>query len=281
MEKELVKPLREVLDAARLGFYETEGKTICLPFTDDEIRQVKVYTPETLGKLCPEAIPAVEPVRIVLRNQDTLQAAFDLNQIRQQGEMPVLVLNFANPRRPGGGIREIPGTQEEHLCVKTTVYASLASEEAKTFYDTNKTCGTQAQTDAVMISPNTLVLRSPDLSFREDPFPVSVLTVSAPIASRMKEAERTDLEKILRRRIRGMLRAAVDGGYRYLVLGAWGCGNFRNDPVLVARLFREVLEEPLGEVRTKDYFLRITMAVFDRSEEKKLYRAFEGFFEEG
>ena len=181
----------------------------------------------------------------------------------------VAVLNFANPHRPGGGIRSRPGPQEEHLCVKTTVLCSLETEEAWPFYQTNLDCGTQAQTDTILFSPNTMVIRNPDLSLREDPFPVAVMTVSAPIASRMEQEELPNLENILRFRIRGMLWAAAVEGYTRLVLGAWGCGNFGNDPELVAKLFHEALQGCFEEV---------TMAVFDNSEDQYRYSCFEKYF---
>jgi len=264
-----VKILRETMKAAENGCYDLEEREVKLPFTFEQIKEVKLYTPEQIAQLPEQDISEPKSLRITLRNQDTLEAAFELHQRRKENEREVLVLNFANPHRPGGGIRSRPGTQEEHLCVKTTVLCSLETEEAWPFYRTNLDCGTQAQTDTILFSPNTLVIRNPDLSLREDPFPVAVMTVSAPIASRMEASELPDLERILSRRIRGMLRAATAEGYTRLVLGAWGCGNFGNDPELVAKLFHEALQGCFEEV---------TMAVFDNSEDQYRYSCFEKYF---
>ncbi len=265
-----VKILRETMKAAEDGCYFVEEKEVKLPVSFEQIKEVKLYTPEQVVQLSEQDMPGNEPIRITLRNQDTLEAAFELNQRRKETEKPVLILNFANPHRPGGGIRSRPGTQEEHLCVKTTVLCSLETEEAWPFYQTNQDCGTQAQTDTILFSPNTMVIRNPDLSLREDPFPVAVMTVSAPIASRMEESELPNLENILKGRIYGMLCAAAADGYTRLVLGAWGCGNFGNDPELVARLFRDNLTGNFEEV---------TMAVFDNSEDQYRYSCFAKYFE--
>lgn len=264
-----VKILRETMKAAEDGYYFVEEREVKLPVSFEQIKAVTLYTPEQIAQLPDRDAPETESVRITLRNQDTLEAAFELHQRRKENEREVLVLNFANPHRPGGGIRSRPGTQEEHLCVKTTVLCSLETEEAWPFYRTNLDCGTQAQTDTILISPNTMVIRNPDLSLREDPFPIAVMTVSAPIASRMEQEELPNLENILRCRIRGMLRAAAVEGYTRLVLGAWGCGNFGNDPELVAKLFHEALQ---------GCFKEVTMAVFDNSEDKCRYSCFEKYF---
>lgn len=280
-----VRILRETMKAAEDGFYFVEDREVKLPASFEEIKEVKLYTQEQILHLSESAIPEekAEPARIVLRNQDTLEAAFELHQHRKPEEKPVLVLNFANPHRPGGGIRAKPGTQEEHLCVKTTLLCSLETEKAWPFYQKNLDCGTQAQTDTILYSPNIVVIRNPDLSLREDPFPIAIMTVSAPIATRMEQDELPELEKILRNRVYGMIRTAAEEGYTRLVLGAWGCGNFGNDPDLVARLFQQILREQNTSAETglASYFEEIIMAVFDPSPEQIRYQNFARYFPEG
>lgn len=277
-----VRILRETMNAAEDGFYFIDEQVIKLPVSVEQIKQTKLYSAEQILQLPKVSLPGNKPVRIALRNQDTLEAAFELHRRSKETEKPVLVLNFANPHRPGGGIRSKPGTQEEHLCVKTTLLCSLETEEAWPFYQTNLDCGTQAQTDTVLFSPNTMVIRNPDLSLREDPFPIAVMTVSAPVASRMEPSELPNLENILRNRIYSIIRTAVEEGYTRLVLGAWGCGNFGNDPDLVAKLFYQVLMEynKNDEICFANCFEEIIMAVFDNSAEQIRYRSFARYFSE-
>ena len=275
-----VRILRETMKAAEEGSYFVEEREVKLPVSFDEIKKAKLYSAEQIAQLPKVSLPGSKAARIVLRNQDTLEAAFELHQRRKETEREVLVLNFANPHRPGGGIRSRPGTQEEHLCVKTTLLCSLETEEAWPFYQANLDCGTQAQTDTILISPNTLVIRNSDLSLREDPFPIAVMTVSAPVASRMAQEELPDLEGILACRIRGILRTALAEGYTRLVLGAWGCGNFGNDPSIVAKLFKNAIHEAADGIVTAEHTEDIVMAVLDTSEEQLRYRAFAEYFEE-
>lgn len=278
-----VRILRETMKAAEDGCYFVEEREVKLPFRFEQMKEVKLYSAEQIAQLPRIPLSAKKPARIVLRNQDTLEAAFDFHRRRKESEKPVLVLNFANPHRPGGGIRSKPGTQEEHLCVKTTLLCSLETEKAWPFYQVNLDCGTQAQTDTILYSPNTVVIRNSDLSLRENPFPIAVMTVSAPIASRMEPEELPDLENILQKRIYGMIRTAIEEGYTRLVLGAWGCGNFGNDPELVAKLFHQVLMEsnPMTGTGIVDYFEEIAMAVFDNSAEQRWYQPFARYFPEG
>ena len=277
-----VRILRETMKAAEEGFCMVEEQEVKLPFAFEQIKEIKLYGAEQIHQLPEVTLPGSKSGRITLRNQDTLEAAFELHQRRKETEKAVLVLNFANPHRPGGGIRAKPGTQEEHLCVKTTLLCSLETKEAWPFYQANLDCGTQAQTDTILFSPKTVVIRNPDLSLRKDPFPIAVMTVSAPIASRMEPDERLDLEHILRNRITGMIRTAIEEGHTRLVLGAWGCGNFGNDPDLVAKLFHQVLTEHQknGSPCFVSFFEEITMAVFDPSAEKTRYQSFARYFSE-
>jgi len=60
-------------------------------------------------------------------------------------------------------------------------------------------------------------------------------------------------------------------GYRRLVLGAWGCGVFRNDPEVVAAAFLEHLREGAWSGR----FERVVFSVYDSSPSSETLLAFE------
>lgn len=67
----------------------------------------------------------------------------------------------------------------------------------------------------------------------------------------------------------GVLNFASQGA-THLVLGAYGCGVFRNDPEKIAAWWQELLEEGLG-----DCFDSVFHAVLDRSKNQACIRAFE------
>ncbi len=72
----------------------------------------------------------------------------------------------------------------------------------------------------------------------------------------------------MRNRIRNVLSAATSGGASVLVLGAWGCGVFRNDPTDMANNFRRVLYD---EGRRNDFDL-IVFAIGDDSSKVNVFR---------
>ncbi|MEN8151303.1 MAG: TIGR02452 family protein, partial [Planctomycetota bacterium] len=66
---------------------------------------------------------------------------------------------------------------------------------------------------------------------------------------------------------------AAARGYEALVLGAWGCGVFGNDPARTARDFRSALETDFRGV-----FAEVVFAVVDWSPERRLLGPFRDVF---
>jgi uncharacterized protein (TIGR02452 family) len=70
-------------------------------------------------------------------------------------------------------------------------------------------------------------------------------------------------------RIVKVLAIAQANGHDTLVLGAWGCGNFANDPGLIADLFRQALGGPF-----KGAFRRVTFAIIDTTNDQRCLNQF-------
>ncbi len=112
-----------------------------------------------------------------------------------------------------------------------------------------------------------------DSSFR-----VGFLTSAAPNAGviAQRTPDRTDrFPAALMSRAGRVLEVAAAHGYRQLVLGAWGCGVFRNEPEQVAEAFAAHLT---GTGRFTGYFKRVTFAVLDRRADWPTRAAFAGVF---
>ena len=64
---------------------------------------------------------------------------------------------------------------------------------------------------------------------------------------------------ITKNKIRTVFRIGLTFGHDSLVLGAFGCGAFKNPPAEIAKLFHEVMEEP----EFKNKYKLITFSIID------------------
>jgi uncharacterized protein (TIGR02452 family) len=109
------------------------------------------------------------------------------------------------------------------------------------------------------------------------PFQLSIITSPAPNAGealRKDPDARPRIESVLEARAAKVLAVAARHQHRCLVLGAWGCGVFRNDPAFVAGVFGRWLEHPAFAGR----FDRVVFAIFDRGKGGPTLRAFQAHF---
>lgn len=103
-----------------------------------------------------------------------------------------------------------------------------------------------------------------------EPWPLDVVTCAAPFAPALGAREAGDL---LEQRIHRVLEIARAYGYRSLVLGAWGCGAFGNDPARTAQDFRAALEGPFAGA-----FDHVVFAIADWSPERRFLGPFRNVF---
>ncbi|KAJ7031657.1 hypothetical protein C8F04DRAFT_1110204 [Mycena alexandri] len=181
------------------------------------------------------------PPKISVVEGDTLEVAYPMCI---DGGSSVAVLSMASELRPGGGFLSGANSQEESLCMRTTLYASLQEgfyrlPELGCVY-TEDVCvfrGTYGNTSRTAI-PSTNVNPTAEWWF------VDVISCAAVRGPDVDEHENyTDAAQrdLMREKVKCIFCAAVGQGCRRLVLGAFGCGAFGNPPTEVAQLFRRVL----------------------------------------
>ena len=184
-------------------------------------------------------------------------------------------LNFASAKNPGGGFLGGSRAQEESLARSSALYASLTA--APEYYETNRRCGSAFYTDCAIYSPGVPVFRDDAGALLDDPYDVAFATAPAVNVGALGNARRgkgdadveEQVERTMARRIEHVLALAARERHDTLVLGAWGCGVFRNDPAMIARLFADALAGPLGAA-----FARVTFAVYDDRPGQPILAAF-------
>lgn len=177
---------------------------------------------------------AVSATRVQVANETTLAAA---ERLTRAGCTAVLALNFANGIQPGGGFLHGARAQEEVLCRSSALYATLHGDP---MYEAHRQRPLPDSTDWAIYSPLVPVFRQDDGRPLDAPWPLSFVTCAAPYAPKVGQPRAGDL---LHQRIRRVLAIAHAMGHDALVLGAWGCGAFGNDPKRTAQSFRVILEE--------------------------------------
>ncbi|GAA0909717.1 TIGR02452 family protein [Virgisporangium ochraceum] len=216
-----------------------------------------------------EALPAGRPTErtdVEVTYESTLVAA------RRVADENPAALVFASAKNPGGGFLGGAKAQEEDLARSSALYPCLLS--ASDFYAYHREQRDLRYSDRVIYSPAVPVFRDDKGALLEEPYRVAFLTAAAPnlgAIARNRPGDAGDVPAVLARRARRVLRVAAAHGHRTLVLGAWGCGVFRNDPATVASAFADALRE-VGQ------FDRVIFAIRDDRSGTPVYRAFESAF---
>ncbi|MEJ2854047.1 MULTISPECIES: TIGR02452 family protein [unclassified Saccharothrix] len=209
--------------------------------------------------------PIAEPPLVEVTGETTLAAARRLG-----GDLACLV--FASARNPGGGFLNGAQAQEESVARGSALYPCLLA--AGDFYAHHRAHDDLSYSDRVIHSPAVPVFRDDKGTLLPEAYPVSFLTAAAPnrTAILRNQPERAaDIPAILRRRAARVLRVAAAHGHRRLLLGAWGCGVFGNEPATVAEAFAVAL-------RDNPFFEHVVFAVFDRQAGQPVLGAFEAVF---
>ncbi|WP_329569638.1 TIGR02452 family protein [Kitasatospora sp. NBC_01266] len=208
--------------------------------------------------------------RVAVTAEDSMTAA---RRLTEAGGGHVAVLNFASGRNPGGGYLRGEPTQEEELCRTALLYACL--NDAPDYYAAHRESGDPAYSHRVIWSPHVPVIRDSGRRLLARPYPVSFLTSAAPNAGELAMLSGrwpADTRELLTVRAERVLALAARHGVRELVLGAWGCGVFRNDPEVVAEAFERALAVHGAAFGT------VVFAVWDRSPESLNRAAFRARF---
>ena len=206
-------------------------------------------------------------------NLKSFQAAMKFH--RAMPDKKIAVLNFASAIRPGGGVFSGSRAQEESLCRCSTLYPLIDQEWLKEkYYNPNKANYNFRHDDACIYSEGVVICKSdddyPERLNHEDFVTVDVITCAAPDLRKVSHTDCSikELFQIHTQRAKHILHIAALNGVDVLISGAFGCGAFKNNPVLVANSWNEALKE------YKNKFEYIIFAVYFREHEINNFTAF-------
>lgn len=193
---------------------------------------------------------------ISIVNEDSADAGYYL---QKQGLNP-LVLNMASEISPGGGWRKGSTAQEESLFYRSLYYLAL---ENRGYYPLDIYAG--------IYTPDVFFFRSRQLdgykllSYEDCSFISCVAMPALRKPTLNTDGTYLDAEReVMIEKIRGIFKIAILNKHDSLVLGAFGCGAFGNNPVEVAKMFKEVLPD------YSKYFKKIQFAILDYNGSKNL-----------
>jgi uncharacterized protein (TIGR02452 family) len=244
----------------------TARQTACVAGT-------RCYTPADLVSIREQVLAQARPemhTTFAVVNETTLQGCARLaaNQDYQQ----IGVLNFASAKNPGGGFLRGARAQEESLARSSGLYFS--QQQCPEFYAFHRAQETCLYSDHMIYSPACPVLRDDAGNWLPQPYVVDFITSPAPNAGAIMRNEPDNRQQIvptLTERASKLLALAAHRQCDALVLGAWGCGVFCNDPLAVAAAFFALLQ-PQGSYGT--CFRHVVFSVFDTSRAGETYAAF-------
>lgn len=265
-DRKRIKVYQKTMDAIHQGYY-FNSKNLKVSLSDgNTLHSQSAFVPAT--KTTAHVQRRFETHFKVI-NQDCLEMARDFTALGEK----VALINFASPIEPGGGFSEGTSGQEEHICYRTEL-SGFMENQIDRFTNDQGGCyfplNTPSRSGGLIHTPNVQVFRASQkegFRFLDHPFKIGVLTSPAPVRPPLKtthsgigfakEETRDDMYIL----IRTQLQAAYTNGYNSLVLGAFGCGAFRNPPEAVARIYHELFSSEFSGV-----FNYVGFAILDDSE---------------
>lgn len=255
--RRLAEIYQKTIDIVNNGQYKTTDGKIVILGNDLEMRQnSRFYSKEfTVNDIpCKSTTTEIDVV-----NNDSIDAGLAL---KDEGYNPV-VLNFANRRNAGGGVLNGARAQEETIFRRTNIFRSLYQFTNYAEYFNLQKNRRQYPMDrnyGGIYTPYATVFRAYDYTLLNSPQKISFISVAALNRPQLIDNMiAPELISVALNKIRTILRIGLYHGHDAIVLGAFGCGAFKNPPAHIALLFKQVI----NDLEFKNKFKRIVFAIIE------------------
>jgi uncharacterized protein (TIGR02452 family) len=252
------------------GFYDDpQGNRIVIKDSvKTAVQQSVLYRPDMESKIAFDTNQTLKfstPYETVIEvtSETSLEAT---RRLSTESVGRIACLNFASARTPGGGFKKGASAQEESIARSSGLFPCIS--QMREMYDHNRQVLTGFYSDYMIYSPNVPIFKDDKGNLLEHPYSISFITAPAVNAGVVKDKAWKDRHMILdvmRLRLEKVLSIAILHQQEVLVLGAFGCGVFKNEPKDIANLFKHVLQEK----RFKTSFKKIVFAVYDHTPDKE------------
>lgn len=183
----------------------------------------------------------------------------------------VAVHNFASASNPGGGVTKGANAQEECLCRCSGLYFCLNTPAMwDGFYKPHRDAHDPIHNDDIIYTPGVTVFKTdtatPQLLPEAEWYDVDVITCAAPNlrnqpsnrynsgdGNRQIKMKDNELLVLHEKKLRRILEVALSEGCETIILGAFGCGAFQNNPEVVALANRNVIKEYLHAFKNVEF----------------------------
>lgn len=191
---------------------------------------------------------------IVVINSDSV------TQMMVESENHVAILNMASRKRPGGGVAKGSRAQEESLFRCSNLGLSISNEHYP------------LKDDELLYTTGATFFKDFYYNDTPDAYVCDVITCAAINLNGLDEVP-SNYEELTRNKVAAIFDVALYNGADTLILGAWGCGVFKNDPAFIAQLFKE------AAIARKKNFLKVIFAIInDHNSVANNYSIFEKTF---
>lgn len=226
------------------------------------INETVLFSSEELSEIAKKELPETNfETTFEVWRCSTLKAILKLTEEEDQDK--IMCLNFASAKNPGGGFINGAEAQEESLARTSGLHDSLL--QGWEYYTIHRAMESCFYTDTMIYSPKVPIFRKDKGELLPKPVLCNFITspaVNAGVVKRQEPEREGEIFGAMDVRTDKMLALALNKGNETLILGAWGCGVFKNDPKEIAELFKKHL---LGMYKNK--FKRVVFAILSKKEE--------------
>lgn len=202
-------------------------------YMPDIMKCVKETTIYPIDKPVPNGNAPHSPAKFELVNIDSVSAIFEFAQANRH----TAVLNFASYKEAGGLFLKGSTAQEEALCHESFLYNVLRNFENNYYAINSKQLNRGLYKNTALYSPNVMFFRD------ERNVQCDVITCAAPnrnVGMKYTNVSINENNKVLYKRISYIKDIALHQNVDTLILGAYGCGVFKQDPITVASYIKDV-----------------------------------------